>query len=105
MATRRWGVVLGALTLTLGVTFGTATIVAAQTGGNQFKNLKPIKAPKDCSDVPGVSDTEIKVGTLLPTSGVSATSFASGLDGINARIEKANADADREAEDAEVEHH
>jgi branched-chain amino acid transport system substrate-binding protein len=94
MANRRLGVVLGALTLTLGVTFGTATIVSAQTGGNQFKNLKPIKAPKNCSDVPGVSDTEIKVGTLLPTSGASAQSFASGLDGLNARIEKANADGE-----------
>ena len=55
---------------------------------NQFKNLKPVKAPKDCSDVPGVTDTEIKVGTLLPTSGASAQSFAAGLDGIKARIEQ-----------------
>ncbi len=91
MANRRLGVVLCALTLAFGVTVGTATTVAAQSSGNQFKNLKHIKAPKDCSNVPGVSDTEIKVGTLLPTSGASAQSFAAGLDGIKARVETANA--------------
>jgi branched-chain amino acid transport system substrate-binding protein len=94
MATRRLGVVLCALTLALGVTFGTAVSVSAGTDGNQFKNLKPIKAPKDCSDVPGVSDTEIKVGTLIPTSGASAQSFAAGLDGIKARVEQANSDGE-----------
>jgi branched-chain amino acid transport system substrate-binding protein len=94
MVSRRLGVALGALTLAFGLTVATAATATAQGDDNQFEDLKPIKAPKDCSDVPGVSDTEIKVGTLLPTSGPSAQSFAAGLDGINARIDMANADGE-----------
>ncbi|MEX2255954.1 MAG: ABC transporter substrate-binding protein [Acidimicrobiia bacterium] len=94
MRTRRIGALVVTLALALGATVATATAVGAQGNDNQFKDLKPVKAPKDCSDIPGVSDTEIKVGTLLPTSGPSAPSFASGLDGIKARIDKANADGE-----------
>ncbi|HSO94920.1 MAG TPA: ABC transporter substrate-binding protein [Acidimicrobiia bacterium] len=60
-------------------------------GSGQFKNLKPVKAPSPCTNDPGVSDSEIKVGAILPQSGPSAPSFAASEDGMRARIDQANA--------------
>src|SRR5918995_255466 len=45
-----------------------------------------------CKSDPGVSDTEITVGAIVPQSGPSATSFSDSLNGIQARVDKANAD-------------
>jgi branched-chain amino acid transport system substrate-binding protein len=45
-----------------------------------------------CKSDPGVSDSEIKVGAIVPQSGPSATSFSDSLNGIQARVDKANAD-------------
>lgn len=56
-----------------------------------FGDLKRVPEPDPCpDDLPGVSDTEIKVGVIVPKSGVRATSFAPAEDGIRARIAKAN---------------
>jgi branched-chain amino acid transport system substrate-binding protein len=69
------------------------TAGAASDSGNQFKNLKPIKAPSPCKDDPGITDTEIKIGSIVPTSGPSAT-LSPILDGIKARFAKANAEGE-----------
>lgn len=55
-----------------------------------FADLKKIAAPQPCVLDTGVTDAEIKVGTLLPQSGPEAIQFASGLAGIKARFEQAN---------------
>ncbi len=60
----------------------------------QFDKLKPIKAPSPCKNDTGVDDSTIKVGTIIPTSGPQALSFAATLDGIKARIAQANAEGE-----------
>jgi branched-chain amino acid transport system substrate-binding protein len=45
-----------------------------------------------CKNDPGVSDSEIKVGAIVPKSGPQATSFSDALNGIQARVDKANAE-------------
>lgn len=87
MSRRRVASVLIVLGLALGL-IGAGGVAGAKEG--DFEDLKPIKAPKDCSDVPGVTDSEIKVGVLIPSSGASATSFAAGRNGMEARVAKAN---------------
>lgn len=57
---------------------------------DQFADLERVEAPNPCVNDPGVGDTEIRVGTIAVESGPSATSFGPALDGIKARIEKAN---------------
>ena len=66
---------------------------ATSNPADQFKNLKQIKAPSPCKNDPGVTDTEIKIGSIVPTSGPSAT-FSGILDGIKARFAKANAEGE-----------
>jgi branched-chain amino acid transport system substrate-binding protein len=66
---------------------------AASNPADQFKNLKHIAAPNPCKNDPGVTDTEIKIGSIVPTSGPSAT-FSNILDGIKARFAKANAEGE-----------
>ncbi len=66
---------------------------AASNPSDQFKNLKHINAPSPCKNDPGISDTEIKIGSIVPTSGPSAT-FSTILDGIKARFAKANAEGE-----------
>ena len=68
----------------------TGTAGAASDPSDQFANLKPIKAPNPCKNDPGITDTEIKLGTIVPTSGPFATTYGPTLDGIKARIAKAN---------------
>ena len=57
------------------------------------KNVKKAKAPKDGSDVPGVTDTDIKFGTIAPLTGQASGSgfFPQIVDGEEARINAANA--------------
>ncbi len=57
---------------------------------NQFANLTHVAAPTDCSNVPGVSPTEIRVGGIIPETGPEAVSFQSAEDGIKARFQAAN---------------
>jgi branched-chain amino acid transport system substrate-binding protein len=67
---------------------------AGAADSNQFKNLKPVKEPSPCKNDPGVSDTEIKIGTIIPTSGPTAAFYGGTADGIEARIAKANAEGE-----------
>jgi branched-chain amino acid transport system substrate-binding protein len=52
----------------------------------------PAGSGGSCKNDPGVSDSEIKVGAIVPKSGPSATSFSDALNGIQARVDKANAE-------------
>jgi branched-chain amino acid transport system substrate-binding protein len=78
------------------VTVGLGVSGAAGAEANpadQFKNLKHMDAPTPCKNDPGITDTEIKIGSIVPTSGPSAT-FSGILDGIKARFAKANAEGE-----------
>jgi branched-chain amino acid transport system substrate-binding protein len=57
---------------------------------DQFADLKRVPEPDPCENDPGVTDTEIKVGAIAIESGPFALSFGPALDGIKARIAKAN---------------
>jgi len=60
-------------------------------GADVFADLRRVPEPDPCpGDEPGVADTEITVGVILPKSGVRATSFAPAEAGIRARVTKAN---------------
>jgi branched-chain amino acid transport system substrate-binding protein len=88
---------LGSIVVVLGLVLVIGTSGVAFAGGNtntDFSKLKHVKAPKNCSDVPGVSNGEIKVGVLLPSSGPTAQSFAAGKNGMEARVAKANAEGE-----------
>ncbi len=56
----------------------------------QFDDLTHIDEPSPCVTDTGVTDTHIKVGVITVESGTQATSFAPALEGIKARIDKAN---------------
>jgi branched-chain amino acid transport system substrate-binding protein len=59
----------------------------------QFKNLKHMAEPKNCdSPDPGVSNDEIKIGSIVTTSGTLGATYSGILDGIKARFAKANAE-------------
>jgi branched-chain amino acid transport system substrate-binding protein len=92
MRSKRLGSIVAVLGLVLGVVVTTGVAFAAGNTNTDFSKLKHINPPKDCSDVPGVSNNEIKVGVLIPSSGPTAQSFQAGLDGMKARIAKANAE-------------
>jgi branched-chain amino acid transport system substrate-binding protein len=82
--------VVAAVALNMGI-LGSAGAIS--NPADQFKNWKPIKAPSPCKNDPGVTDSEIKIGSIVPTSGPSAT-FSTILDGIKARFAKANAEGE-----------
>src|SRR5262245_20302383 len=55
----------------------------------EFKNLKHMAEPKNCNNPdPGITNDEIKIGSIVATSGPGAT-LSSILDGIKARFAKA----------------
>jgi ABC-type branched-subunit amino acid transport system substrate-binding protein len=62
--------------------------------GNQFANLQKIAPPNPCVNDPGVTDTDIKVGLIVPQTGPQAQSFDDAIPGFKARIDKANADGE-----------
>jgi branched-chain amino acid transport system substrate-binding protein len=70
----------------------TSTSSGAGTGSAKgpFANLAHIAAPNPCTNDPGVTASTIKLGVVVPQSGPQAVSFAIALDGIKARIDKAN---------------
>jgi branched-chain amino acid transport system substrate-binding protein len=76
----------------LGLGIGSAS---AQSGpiDPAVKNVKKVAEPKNCPDIPGVTDTEIKVGTIAPLTGPSSGNgfFPQIVDGEEARIAVANA--------------
>jgi hypothetical protein len=86
------GGVVAVATITVGM--GLSGTAGAASSGDQFENLKPVKEPSPCKNDPGVSDSEIKIGTIIPTSGPFAAFYGGTLDGIQARIAKANAEGE-----------
>jgi len=88
MKERRWGRAIAGLCILATISVGVATSGAAgaasdaaggtasDTSGTQFSKLKPIKAPNPCKNDPGVSDSEIKIGSVIPTSGPASVSFS-----------------------------
>jgi ABC-type branched-subunit amino acid transport system substrate-binding protein len=69
---------------------GTGSALLTGTAGAST----PRGTGQPCTSDPGVSDTEIRVGAIIPSSGPSAASFAASRDGIEARIAKANAEGE-----------
>jgi branched-chain amino acid transport system substrate-binding protein len=97
MRPRRVGRIVGGLCAVAVATAGLGLAgnagAASNNPADQFKDWKPIKEPSPCKNDPGVTDTEIKIGSITPTSGPSAT-LSSILDGIKARFAKANAEGE-----------
>jgi branched-chain amino acid transport system substrate-binding protein len=97
MKERRWGRAIAGLCVLATVSVGLVTsgvAAAASDPSSQFDNLKPIKAPNPCKNDTGVTDTEIKIGSVIPTSGPFAIFYGNTLDGVKARFAKANADGE-----------
>ena len=82
---------LSATALVLALAFG-GTVFAAGAAGASGRT--GIAGAGKCTNDTGVSDTEIKVGAIIPTSDASAQSFAAAKDGIQARFAKANAEGE-----------
>ena len=97
MKERRWGRAIAGLCVLATVSVGivtTGAALAASDPSAQFDNLKPIKAPNPCKNDTGVTDTDIKIGTIIPSSGPFALFYAQTIDGVKARIAKANAESE-----------
>jgi ABC-type branched-subunit amino acid transport system substrate-binding protein len=79
-------------TTATGASAGTSasTAAGATTTTNRFAGLTKKPEPNPCPAIPGVTDTEIKVGVILILSGPQAPSFSGSLEGLQARIDKAN---------------
>jgi branched-chain amino acid transport system substrate-binding protein len=79
-------VAVGALGLGIGA-------ASAQQIDPAVKNVKKVKEPKNCPEIPGVSATEVKVGSIAPMTGPSAGQgfFPTIIDGAQARFDFANA--------------
>lgn len=77
-------------------TFGIGVgAVSAQQIDPKVKNIKKVKTPKNCPEIQGVTDDEIKVGAITPLTGPASGSgfFPNIVEGIEARFAAAN-DAD-----------
>src|SRR3979411_1326662 len=97
MKERRWGRAIAGLCVLATVSVGLVTsgvAAAASDPSTQFDNLKPIKAPNPCKNDTGVTDTEIKIGSVIPTSGPFAIFYGNTLDRLKARFAKATADGE-----------
>ena len=98
MKVRRWVRAVAGVSVLAAASMGLLATGTASAGdsssNNQFSNLKPIKAPNPCKNDPGVTDDTIKVGTLVPTSGPLALFYGDILNGIKARVAKANAEGE-----------
>jgi ABC-type branched-subunit amino acid transport system substrate-binding protein len=93
MKARRWVRAIAGVSVLAAASVGlltTGVAGAASDPSAQFDNLKPIKAPNPCKNDPGVDDSTIKVGTIVPTSGPFALFYSQALDGIKARVAQAN---------------
>lgn len=88
------GLALGLVATAVG-TAGAESPVTTKDAENGFKNLKRVKEPAaPCPAEPGITANEIKIGSIIPTSGPSAASFSVSRDGLAARIAKANAEGE-----------
>lgn len=69
--------------------------VSAQQIDPKVKNIKKVKTPKNCPDIQGVTDSEIKIGSIAPMTGPSSGSgfFPNIIKGVEVRFDAAN-DAD-----------
>ena len=67
--------IVAVATVTVGLGLSGA---GAGESSDQFENLKPIKAPSPCKNDPGVSDTEIKIGTIIPDVRARSRSSTAG---------------------------
>lgn len=67
----------------------TTTTQAASRGATTTAPQR-IEPPNPCVNDPGVTNSTIKIGAIIPTSGPSAASFADILTGLKARIAEAN---------------
>ncbi len=70
------------------VLIASPAVLAATAGTAIGSNV--VAGGGSCENDTGVSDDEIKVGVIVPQSGPQATSFSASLNGIKARINKAN---------------
>jgi len=70
-----------------------STAATAQQIDPAVKNVKRVAAPKHCPTIPGVSETEIRVGSIAPMTGpTSGSGFSRNIiEGIQARFAFANA--------------
>src|SRR5713226_5112733 len=73
-----------------GLVTGTASAATGGGGSGQFHDPSRVNAAGSCSNDPGVSNTEIKVGAILPQSGPTAASFSDSEKGMRARFDQAN---------------
>ena len=93
MKARRWARAVAGVSVLAIASVGLLTTGAASAASDpsaQFDKLKPIKPPSPCKNDTGVSDTEIKIGSVVPTSGPFAVFYGNTLDGVKARFAKAN---------------
>lgn len=81
----------GATTIAGATTAAGATTVP---GAGPFDDLERVAEPDPCPEVPGLSDTGVKVGLIVPKTGPRATSFADAEKGMQARVDVANADGE-----------
>ncbi|MFM8303967.1 MAG: ABC transporter substrate-binding protein [Actinomycetota bacterium] len=67
---------------------------SAQQIDPKVKNVKKVKTPKNCPDIQGVTDSEIKIGSIAPMTGPSSGSgfFPNIIKGAEVRFDVANAD-------------
>jgi branched-chain amino acid transport system substrate-binding protein len=72
------------------VTSGKAAGSGATDPAAQFAGLKHVDEPSPCTNDPGITDTEIKLGGIAPESGPLSISFQPAEIAWKARIEKAN---------------
>ena len=79
---------MGAASLVIALAASALALVAGGAGASASQQ------GGSCKSDPGITDTEIKVGGIIPTSGPSAQSFSAAQDGIQARFAKANAEGE-----------
>jgi branched-chain amino acid transport system substrate-binding protein len=94
MKARRGYRVAAAVCAAAVATFGLGVgAVSAQQIDKQVRNIKKVKPPKDCPDIQGVNDGEIKIGSITPLTGPNSGSgfFPNIIQGVEARFEAANA--------------
>jgi branched-chain amino acid transport system substrate-binding protein len=70
-----------------------AAPVAAQKIDPQVKKVKKVKTPKNCPEIQGYDDTEVKIGAITPLTGPSSGSgfFPNIVEGMEARFAAAEA--------------
>ncbi len=75
---------------------GSSTTAATGKSGasGPFANLAHVEAPNPCVLDPGVTETGIKIGVIAPLTGPQAPSFSDAVNGIKARVDKANSSSE-----------